>query len=70
MSETLIGILLGLAALVVAFLSGKSSEKKQTKIDQLEADQNASKLAEAIKAANDSVPDNDLRKWMRDNAKK
>jgi hypothetical protein len=70
MSETLIGILLGLAALVVAFLSGKSSEKKQTKIDQLEVDQNASKLAEAIKAANDSVPDNDLRKWMRDNAKK
>lgn len=70
MSDALIGIILGIAALVAAFFQGKNTQKNKEKLKNLEENYEKSKLAEAIKAANDSIPDNDLRKWMRDNAKK
>lgn len=70
MSDTLIGILVGLATLVVAFLAGGKNQKDKQALEQVNKDAETSKLAEAIRKANDSVPDNDLRKWMRDNAEK
>ena len=70
MSDTLIGILVGLAALVVAFLTGRKNQKDKQALEQANKDAETSKLAEAIRKANDSVLDNDLRKWMRDNAEK
>lgn len=70
MSDTLIGILVGLAALVVAFLAGRKNQKDKQALEQVNKDAETSKLAEAMRKANDSVPDNDLRKWMRDNAEK
>jgi hypothetical protein len=70
MSDTLIGILVGLATLVVAFLAGRKNQKDKQALEQANKDAETSKLAEAIRKANDSIPDNDLRKWMRDNAEK
>ena len=70
MSDTLIGILVGLAAILVAFLTGRKSQKDKQALEQANKDAETSKLAEAMRKANDAVPDNDLRKWMRDNAKK
>lgn len=70
MSDTLIGILVGLATLVVAFLAGRKTQKDKQALEQANKDAETSKLAEAIRKANDSIPDNDLRKWMRDNAEK
>ena len=70
MSDTLIGILVGLATLVVAFLAGRKNQKDKQALEQANKDAETNKLAEAIRKANDVVPDNDLRKWMRDNAAK
>lgn len=70
MSDTLIGILVGLAALVVAFLTGRKTQKGKQALEQANKDAETSKLSEATRKVNDSTPDNDLRKWMRDNAKK
>lgn len=70
MSDTLIGILVGLAALVVAFLTGRKTQKGKQALEQANKDAETSKLSEAIRKVNDSTPDNDLRKWMRDNAEK
>ena len=70
MSDTLIGILVGLATLVVAFLTGRKTQKDKQALEQANKDAETSKLAEAMRKANDSIPDNDLRKWMRDNAEK
>lgn len=70
MSDTLIGILVGLATLVVAFLAGRKTQKDKQALEQANKDAETSKLAEAIRNTNDSIPDNDLRKWMRDNAEK
>ena len=70
MTEALIGILVGMAAVIAAFFAGKSNQRNQMEKEKAEENYDAPKLAEAIKIANDSVPDNDLRKWMRDNAKK
>lgn len=70
MSDTLIGILVGLSALVVAFLTGRKTQKGKQALEQANKDAETSKLSEAIRKVNDSTPDNDLRKWMRDNAEK
>lgn len=70
MSDTLIGILVGLAALVVAFLTGGKTQKGKQALEQANKDAETSKLSEAIRKVNDGTPDNDLRKWMRDNAEK
>ena len=70
MSDTLIGILVGLATLVVAFLAGRKNQKDKQALEQANKDAETSKLAEAMRKANDSIPNNDLRKWMRDNAEK
>lgn len=70
MSDTLIGILVGLAALVVAFLTGRKTQKDKEELKRVTENAETSRLAEAIRAANDAIPDNDLRKWMRNNAKK
>lgn len=70
MSDTLIGILVGLATLVVAFLAGRKNQKDKQALEQANKDAETSKLTEAMRKANDSIPDNDLRKWMRDNAEK
>ena len=70
MSDTLIGILVGLAAILVAFLTGRKTQKDKQALEQANKDAETSKLAEAVRKANDAVPDNDLRKWMRNNAEK
>lgn len=70
MTEALIGILVGMAAVIAAFFAGKSNQKNKMEKEKAEENYDASKMAEAIKSANDSIPDNDLRKWMRDNAEK
>jgi biopolymer transport protein ExbB/TolQ len=70
MTESIIGLFVGIAALIAAFLVGRNQQKQKTKIEDLEGKVHADKLSEAIRKANDAIPDNDLRKWMRDNAKK
>lgn len=70
MTDVFIDIILTVAAIVAAFFIGANQEKKKARIKQLEKQDADNKLAEAIEAANNAVPDNDLRKWLRDNAKK
>ena len=70
MTELFTSLVLGCAVLITAFFLGINTEKTKQKLKETENNYESTKLAKAIKEANDAVPDNDLRKWLHNNSKK